>query len=119
MIDTLLATGPVRCAGPDAELWRADVAVRPRADASAPLDVDVTVTDSTGAPVAGVPVDGVLLYDDFFPAGRATATTDAAGHATIELASDAANMGAAAGKRWLHVTASKSFPLVERVVAVP
>jgi Zn-dependent M28 family amino/carboxypeptidase len=98
-------------AGPDPALWRAAVTVAPT---RAGLAVAVTVTDAAGSPRAAAPVTAALLADDFFPVGDDHAVTGVDGTAALVLP-------AAAGqpRRYVHVTAGPSYPLVETIVAVP
>jgi hypothetical protein len=53
------------------------------------------------------------MHDDFMLDGVVEATTDASGHATLQLpASTGAN-------RFVHVTAGPVYPLVEQILALP
>src|SRR5262249_60968398 len=100
-----------------ARAWgRARVARRPRR-AGEPLMVDATVTDAVGAPQADAPALAALLVDDFFEVATASARTDGSGRVTFQLPAAAAEMGA--GRRFVHVTAGPTFPLVEQIVPVP
>jgi hypothetical protein len=98
-------------ATPDPALWRAAATV---AESGGRISVSVTVSDASGGPRAGAPVTAALLHDDFFPAGEDSGVTDGAGQVTLDLP-------AAAGqpRRYVHVTAGPSYPLVETVVGVP
>ncbi|HJZ87150.1 MAG TPA: M28 family metallopeptidase [Polyangia bacterium] len=115
-LDRLMASDPDPFAIPDPALWRASVSVQPRA-AGQPLMVDATVTDAVGAPQADAPALAALLVDDFFEVATASARTDGSGRVTFQLPAAAAEMGA--GRRFVHVTAGPTFPLVEQIVPVP
>lgn len=99
----------------DDTLWQADAVPAPRTTGQ-PLSVAVTVTDSTGAPMANANVIGDLLVDDFSFAGRTTTTTGADGTATLVIPAEQADSGA--GDRYLHVTAGEEYPLVETIVVL-
>ncbi len=100
----------------DSKLWNATVVPRARA-AGAPLQVDVTITDSVGAPQMMALVQGALLYDDFFQAGETAKLTDATGKVTLEFPAAQADMGA--GRRFVHITSGPSWPLVEGIAKLP
>jgi hypothetical protein len=112
----LLQDEPESFAGLDDKLWQATLTPQPRA-ATDPLVVDVAIADAANVPQANAPVDAVLLVDDFFTAGTAHATSDAAGHATFTFPAAAAAMGS--GNRYLHVSAGPTFPYVEQILALP
>jgi Zn-dependent M28 family amino/carboxypeptidase len=116
---TLLALGdaaPATLRTNDPALWLAQVTVAPSA-AGGPLAVTAAITDAAGAPQAGAPAHATLLYDDFFLALEADATTDAAGQVTFSFPADQAALGS--GRRFVHVTAGPAYPLVEVIAAVP
>jgi hypothetical protein len=98
---------------PDPKLWTAELTV----GAGDPLTASVTVRDGDGALQTGAAVQAALLYDDFFLGATAAAVTDGAGRASLTLPAGATALGA--GHRFLHVTAGVSYPLVERIVALP
>jgi hypothetical protein len=112
----LLQAEPERYAGLDDKLWQATMTAQPRA-AGDPLDVDVVVSDATGAPQANASVDAVLLVDDFFAAATLHVTTDAAGHAALHFDAAAATMGT--GHRFVHVAAGPTVPQVSELLAFP
>jgi hypothetical protein len=117
VIEALLERGPTCCRGRDPDLWRATVthAERPGGE----LAVDVAVVDVDGLPVGGAAVEGWLLYDDFFPAGVLSAETDGAGRATLVYPAPMASRRGTLGKRFLDVTAGRSYPLAETLTEVP
>ena len=114
-LDRLMALPLSSFSAPDPKLWRATLAVQPR-QAADPLVVGATLTDSTGAPQAGVTATANLFVDDFFDAGTQTATTDSAGRASFTFPASAAAMGS--GNRFVHMTAGPMWPLVEAIAPV-
>jgi Zn-dependent M28 family amino/carboxypeptidase len=105
-LDALLASEPRGPREPhhDLDLWHARVTLAPREPAR------ILVCDAHGVPQPGVPVEAVLLVDDFFLEAEHTLVTDASGVAYVELPS------AAESRRWLHVGAGPSYPLCEAIV---
>jgi Zn-dependent M28 family amino/carboxypeptidase len=91
---------------PDPQLWQADVTVTGST-------LNVTVRDGANAPRGNTLVTADVMHDDFMYDGSVTATTDASGHATLTLpASSGAN-------RFVHVTSGPTYPLVEKILALP
>ncbi len=107
-IDLLCAASAASLAERDPALWRASTVIAPRA-ATAPVVVDVTITDAGDAPQAGAVVQAALLADDFFLVGETSATTDAAGKVRLTLPPTAR-------PAWVHVTSGPTWPLVEAAV---
>ena len=54
-----------------------------------------------------------VMHDDFMADGAVEATTDASGHATVTLPPSAG------ANRFVHVTAGPTYPLVEKILALP
>lgn len=96
---------------PDPHVWRAEVLL---ADEGDDLALDVAVTDGRGAPQPGATVEVVLLVDDFFERATARATVGLDGFARVRL--DGRLVRAAPPRRFLHVTAGRGYPRVERVI---
>ena len=90
----------------DPKLWTAEV--------SGTTNLDIAVTDASGAPQAGATVKAAVLVDDFTMATRVSGTTGADGHAHLVI--DPAALGAGSGQRYLHVTAGETYPLVEKIL---
>ncbi len=113
-LDSLMVVSPADLAVVDKELWTADVTTTA---GGAAFTVDATVRDGQGVAAAGIVATAVVLHDDFSMSGRASATTDASGHAQFQFAPDVVAMGS--GNRFLHVTAGPVYPLVEKILALP
>jgi len=114
-VSRLLASGPTCCEGPDEDLYEA-VASLSRTP-SGELSVDLAVTDANGVKAVGAAVEATLLTDDFFLVGEGTTTTDGDGRARIVFSREQA--GSLREKSFVHVTAGRDYPLVERVLSVP
>ncbi|NVB81759.1 MAG: M28 family peptidase [Kofleriaceae bacterium] len=112
-IDHLGKLSPADFGVPDPSLWTADVATQ----VGATVDVDVTVRDGSGAPQADANVEIAALHDDFMLTAEVKGKTDASGHVKLSLPADAATAGA--GNRFVHVSAGPTYPLVEKIVALP
>jgi len=100
----------------DPQLWTAELVATPGA-AGAPYVVDATIRDGSGAPRAGVSATAAVLVDDFAHATTVTAMTDANGRARFELPASEVTRGS--GNRFVHVTAGPTYPLVEKILALP
>ncbi len=114
-VDELLRHDPGEFAGADPALWQLAASVQGE-PAAGPLRVEVTVRDAAGAVQADAAVSGSLLYDDFWFASAAAATTDADGRVTLEFDTDAAPAGS--GARFVHLAAGREWPLVEAMLPV-
>lgn len=105
-IDNIGKLTPADLAVPDPQVWDAAVTLTGST-------VDVTVHDGTGAPRGNTKVKADVMHDDFMYDGSVEATTDANGHATLTLpASSGAN-------RFVHITSGPTYPLVEKILALP
>ncbi len=102
-IDALLASEPRRPREPhhDLDLWYAHVTRAAQAPAR------ILITDAHGVPQANVPVEAVLLVDDFFLSAEHQLVTDGSGSAWLDLPPSPG---------WLHVGAGPSYPLCEAIV---
>jgi hypothetical protein len=98
----------------DPFVWK--IAPTTTADASGALDVDVLVTDASGAPQADATVKLWLDVDDFTRVFRTQATSDASGRARFTI--PAAALARGRGDRWVHVTAGRTHPLAETALPV-
>ena len=112
----LMKNEPAALSGLDPKLWQAKMSAAPSA-ASDPLVVTATIADAQGRAQAATAVDAVLLVDDFFPAATQEVTTDSNGVATFTFTPAQRAMGS--GKRYVHVAAGPTYPLVEQILAVP
>jgi aminopeptidase YwaD len=105
-IDNIGKLTPADLAVKDPQVWDATATITG-------ATVDITVHDGTGAPAGNAKVKVDIMHDDFISDGSVEATTDANGHATATLpASSGAN-------RFVHVTAGPTYPLVEKILALP
>jgi aminopeptidase YwaD len=105
-IDNIGKLTPADLAVKDPQIWDATATVNG-------ATVDITVHDGTGTPAGNAKVKLDVMHDDFMSDGSVEATTDAAGHTTVTLpASSGAN-------RFVHVTAGPTYPLVEKILALP
>jgi hypothetical protein len=93
----------------DPTLWRLWTAPRPRRRTE-PLRYRVQVTDGRGVPQSGARVDASLLYDGFHLGAESHALTDTDGYAELALDAHAADADA-----FVHLTAGRTYPLVELV----
>jgi hypothetical protein len=109
-LDNLGKLVPADFAVPDPALWMADVST----NVGAMLDITITVRDGAGAPRANAKVEASVMHDDFHLSGETTGTTNDAGQVTLHLPADVTTMGS--GKRYLHVTAGPTYPLVEQIL---
>ena len=115
-LDKMMLEDPSAFATVDSELYQATIEQNFRASTD-PLNIDVTIKDSTGKPVAGTPVNVTLVYDDFFDAQDPTDTmSDASGKVHVSVPPAVANQGK--GNRWVHVTAGPVWPLVEQLIPI-
>jgi hypothetical protein len=103
-------------AGPDPKLWRAEVSLAPRTSAD-PLLLEIALSDGAGAPQAGSQVTAQLMVDDFFGVATQSGVSDAQGHASLQFAAADINQGS--GGRFVHITAGPTYPLVEKIIALP
>lgn len=87
-------------------MWTADVTL-------AGSSVDVTVRDGNGMARGNTTVKADVMHDDFMYDGSVEAMTDASGHATLTLPPSAG------ANRFVHVTAGLTYPLVEKILALP
>jgi hypothetical protein len=115
-IAALMAQEPRPGAVVDPELWRAEVALAPDRTGE-PLVARVTVRDAEGAPQPGIPVEAVLLHDDFFLGAEVSGRTDGRGVVELEVSAAMARRGD--GGRYLHVGAGPVYPLCETIVSLP
>lgn len=100
----------------DPELWTAELATTP-STGGGPFVIDAVIRDGAGAPRGGVTASASVLVDDFTHAITIDVTTDADGRARFELPASEITRGA--GNRYVHVTAGPTYPLVEKIVALP
>lgn len=107
-LDLLDLAPPSALAVHDPFVWRITPTSTPR---SGDLDVDVLVTDATGAPQPGSVVKLWLDVDDFTRVYRSQATADGNGRVRFSIPSAALARGS--GDRWVHVTAGVTYPLAE------
>ncbi len=116
-LDALIALEPrgARVPEHDLDLWQAQIDLLPRRVGER-LRTRIVVKDAHGKPQAGVPVEAMLLHDDFFLADEHLDITGADGAIGIELDASAA---AADGHTWLHVSAGPTYPMCEAIVNVP
>ncbi|MBM4246611.1 MAG: M28 family peptidase [Deltaproteobacteria bacterium] len=98
----------------DPSVWK--IAPTTTTGASGVLDVDVLVTDASGAPQPDATVKLWLDVDDFTRVFRAQATSDASGRARFVIPAEALARGS--GDRWVHVTAGRTHPLAETALPV-
>lgn len=97
----------------DPEVWTAAVTTTP----GGMFTVHAQIAKGDGTPAANAVATATITHDDFSLSAAMTATTDGAGMATFVFPASAATMGA--GNRFLHVTAGPTYPLVEKIVALP
>lgn len=57
------------------------------------------------------------MHDDFFVSAEADAMSDANGHVQLQLPANVLTDGS--GNRFVHVTAGPTYPLVEKILALP
>ncbi len=95
----------------DPEVWTAMITT------SGSTMVQAKIAKGDGTPAANAAVTATITHDDFAPSAAMTATTDASGMATFAFPPGAATMGS--GNRFLHVTSGPTYPLVEKIVALP
>lgn len=112
-VDNICKLEPADLAMPDPALWTAQVTTEPGAS----LTIDVTVRDGSGGSPAGAIVSASAMHDDFMLSAEVEGVTDASGHAVLTLPASVLTDGA--GKRFVHVTAGPTYPLVEQIVALP
>ena len=113
-LDYMFKDQPTDFAVTDPKLWQGTVTTTPGGDS---LTVDATFTDATGAPQASAIAAASVMYDDFMLATKVTGTTDATGHVQFHIPTAMTQMGS--GNRFLHVTAGPTYPLVEKISALP
>jgi Iap family predicted aminopeptidase len=97
----------------DGSLWTATLAVFSATSSMAQVGVSLAKAD--GTPLPNTNVTGTLFCDDFFAAPDVVVRTDAQAHATFTWQRELQNCK---GKRWVHITAGESYPLVEKVVSL-
>ncbi len=112
-LDFIMDNEPAVYEVPDHKLWTTEVSTT----TGAMFAVDATFADGDGAPGANAVATASILVDDFTLAATVTATTDANGHVVFQLPPAALTMGS--GNRFLHVTAGPTYPLVEKILALP
>jgi Zn-dependent M28 family amino/carboxypeptidase len=112
-ITNLCKLEPAAFAVPDPEVWTAEVQV----GGATTFAVDAVIKDGAGAVRANIPTTIAVLVDDFTLAGSASGMTDASGRVSLVLPVDVRTMGN--GNRFLHLGAGPSYPLVEKIVALP
>ena len=98
----------------DPSVWK--IAPTTTAGASGALEIDVLVTDASGAPQPDATVKLWLDVDDFTRVFRTQATTDASGRARFVIPAESLARGS--GDRWVHVTAGRTHPLAETALPV-
>ncbi len=112
-LDAMMKDDPSGFAVVDNQVWTAALTVTP----GDPLLIDAIVSDGFGALQPSTPAHASLLVDDFFMVGEADATTDAQGHVQFQFPASQTTMGQ--GNRFIHVTSGPTYPMVEKIVAVP
>jgi Iap family predicted aminopeptidase len=115
-VDTMMKSALDAFKGRDATLWDADVEVISRGPDDPQALVKVTLRDEAGKALAQTDVTGTLFCDDFFAAPDRVVKTDASGVAFFAFKQE---LVGCAGKRYVHVSAGRDYPLVEKVRAVP
>jgi Zn-dependent M28 family amino/carboxypeptidase len=94
----------------DTSLWTTDV----QTSTAAMFTVNATFADGNGGIGANAIATASILTDDFT---LTAITTDATGHAQFQFPPSA--IAAGSGNRFLHVTAGPTYPLVEKIIALP
>ncbi len=112
-IDYLMDLTPEDFAVVDPAIWTAQVTTAP----GAMFAVTAVVKDGMGVPQANATATAAVLFDDFSLADTLNATTDASGIARFAFPNGMTTMGT--GSRFLHVSAGPTYPLVERIIALP
>jgi Zn-dependent M28 family amino/carboxypeptidase len=112
-IDKIGEHQPGEFAVSDINLWAADVTTT----SGAMFAIDAEIRDGTGALQPNITATASVMYDDFFQAATVSVKTDANGHAVFQLPPATITMGS--GQRFLHVTAGPTYPLVEKILALP
>lgn len=112
-IDYLMELTPEDFAVVDPAIWTAEVATTP----GQMVAVTAVVKDGMGVPQANAVATATVLFDDFSLGATQNAMTDATGTARFTFPASVVTMGA--GSRFLHVSAGPTYPLVERIIALP
>ena len=112
-LTAMMADEPAAFAVADPQVWTAELAT----SGSDPITLTATVHDGKGVMQGGVSARVSVLVDDFTLAGTYTATSDASGKLNVQIPKGVATMGA--GKRYLHLAAGPTYPLVEKIIALP
>jgi hypothetical protein len=95
-------------------LWDADLAVSTAADGAILATTRIFARDAQGVrgkPVSGTAATFTLFCDDFFAEPDASVTTDGSGRAAATFQPPST----CSGNRFVHVSAGKTYPLVEKV----
>lgn len=109
----IMAQEPSAYAMHDPEVWQAEVTTTP----GDMFVVDAVIRDGEGSPGAGAKATASILYDDFLLAGTLEAPVDADGKVRFQFPPAALEMGS--GNRYLHISAGPTYPLVEKLIALP
>ena len=112
-LEKIMANEPTAYDVADPHLWTAQVTTTP----GATFTVDVRAIDGAGNPGIGAKVSASILYDDFYLAGTLEAVTDVEGNVRFSFPNGALALGS--GNRYLHIGAGPTYPLVEKVLALP
>lgn len=99
----------------DDKVWTPSIVTTPQGNGD--LLVDVTALDLDGAAQPGAAVSVWVDVDDFTRAFRQNVKAD--GNGNVKVTVPKAALAAGKGERWLHVTAGKTYPLSERLSALP
>jgi|GEM_PF-2726382 len=113
--ELLLDQPPERYAELDTSLWRMETRLAPMLDGEPPR-LELQVTDVHGIPQANAHIVADAMYDDFYPSFSHELRTDEHGMAVLEL--HRAALTAGAGRRFLHLSAGRDFPLVESALSL-
>jgi hypothetical protein len=107
----LSMTPPGGLAQRDPTLWAATVDVV----SSDAVRVSVALVDERGRSLPSTDVTLALFCDDFFARPDVVKQTDGSGSATFDLP----DLSDCPAKRYVHVSAGRDYPLVEKVRALP
>jgi Peptidase family M28/PA domain len=112
-LDRMMNGQPSDFAVVDDKLWTAE----PTLGMGDPVTVDATVKDGDGNPQANTPAHLSVLVDDFTMVAEADGVTDANGHVQLSFPAQVAQMGA--GNRFVHFTSGPTYPMLEKILALP